>query len=133
MTATISRRLVSLADAADALAVSTRTVRRYIADGQLEAVRLGRKTLRIKDFADTEFFANQLFVGGAMQPQARWPNNPGSNLLKPGLAGGYVKPIEGDQYKVEAVNAGIPALPEGWAGTPMEGRHAALAWADARS
>lgn len=48
MTATISHRLVSLADAADALAVSTRTVRRYIADGQLQAVRLGRKTLRIK-------------------------------------------------------------------------------------
>ncbi len=48
MTATISRRLVSLTDAADALAVSTRTVRRYIADGQLDAVRLGRKTLRIK-------------------------------------------------------------------------------------
>ncbi len=48
MPATITRRLVSLADAADALAVSTRTVRRYIADGQLDAVRLGRKTLRIK-------------------------------------------------------------------------------------
>jgi excisionase family DNA binding protein len=28
--------------------VSTKTVRRYIADGHLEAVRLGRKTLRIK-------------------------------------------------------------------------------------
>ncbi len=48
MPATLTRRLVTLADAADALAVSTRTVRRYIADGQLEAVRLGRKTLRIK-------------------------------------------------------------------------------------
>jgi len=48
MTTTITRRLVSLSDAAEALAVSTRTVRRYIADGQLEAVRLGRKTLRIK-------------------------------------------------------------------------------------
>ena len=48
MTATITRRLVSLADTADALAVSTRTVRRYIADGQREAVRLGRKTIRIK-------------------------------------------------------------------------------------
>lgn len=46
--AVISHQLVSLADAADALAVSTRTVRRYIVDGQLEAVRLGRKTLRIK-------------------------------------------------------------------------------------
>ena len=48
MPANITRRLVSLADAADALAVSTRTVRRYIAEGQLDAVRLGRKTLRIK-------------------------------------------------------------------------------------
>jgi len=48
MAGTITRRLVSLADAADTLALSTRTVRRYIADGQLEAVRLGRKTLRIK-------------------------------------------------------------------------------------
>ncbi len=48
MATTITRRLVSLADAADALAVSTRTVRRYIADGQLEAVRLGRKALRVK-------------------------------------------------------------------------------------
>lgn len=48
MPATLNRRLVTLADAADALAVSTRTVRRYIADGQLKAVRLGRKTLRIK-------------------------------------------------------------------------------------
>jgi excisionase family DNA binding protein len=48
MAATITLRLVSLNDAAEALAVSTRTVRRYIADGQLEAVRLGRKTLRIK-------------------------------------------------------------------------------------
>jgi len=48
MPTTITRRLVSLNDAADALAVSTRAVRRYIADGQLDAVRLGRKTLRIK-------------------------------------------------------------------------------------
>ncbi|HET7388903.1 MAG TPA: helix-turn-helix domain-containing protein [Nocardioidaceae bacterium] len=48
MATTITRRLVSLNDAADALTVSTRTVRRYIADGQLDAVRLGRKTLRIK-------------------------------------------------------------------------------------
>ncbi len=48
MAATITRRLVSLNDAADALAVSTRTVRRYIAEGQLEAVRLGRRTIRIK-------------------------------------------------------------------------------------
>ena len=46
MPATITRRLVTLADAA--LAVSTRTVRRYIPEGQLEAVRLDHETLRIK-------------------------------------------------------------------------------------
>jgi len=45
MPAAITRRLVSLTDA---LAVSTRRVRRYISDSQLDAVRLGRKTLRIK-------------------------------------------------------------------------------------
>ena len=48
MTTTINHKLVSLSDAAEALAVSTRSVRRYIADGQLDAVRLGRKTLPIK-------------------------------------------------------------------------------------
>ena len=62
MAATITRRLVSLADAADVLAVSTRTVRRYIADGQLEAVRLGRKTLRIK-VDSIERFINARPVG----------------------------------------------------------------------
>lgn len=48
MAATITRKLVSLNDAAGMLAVSTKTVRRYIADGHLDAVRLGRKTIRIK-------------------------------------------------------------------------------------
>jgi len=48
MAAIYSQRLVTLRDAADALAISTRTVRRYISDGQLDAVRLGRKTLRVK-------------------------------------------------------------------------------------
>ena len=48
MAATLTRKLVSLTEAADVLAVSTKTVRRYIADGHLDAVRLGRKTLRIK-------------------------------------------------------------------------------------
>jgi excisionase family DNA binding protein len=42
-----SRRFISLGDAADALAVSTRTLRRYIIDGQIDAVRIGRKMLRI--------------------------------------------------------------------------------------
>ena len=43
-----ARRLVTLTEAADILAVSVKTVRRYIAAGDLEAVRLGRKTIRIK-------------------------------------------------------------------------------------
>jgi excisionase family DNA binding protein len=47
-TTTPSRRLISLAEAADALAVSTMTVRRYIAAGDLDAVRLGRRTIRIR-------------------------------------------------------------------------------------
>lgn len=47
-TAKTARRLISLTEAADALAVSTKTVRRYIAAGELDAVRLGRRTIRIK-------------------------------------------------------------------------------------
>ena len=43
-----TRRLVSLATAADMLDVSTKTIRPYIAEGELDAVRLGRKTLRVK-------------------------------------------------------------------------------------
>lgn len=39
---------VSLAEAAEILGVSTKSVRRYIAAGDLDAVRLGRRTIRIK-------------------------------------------------------------------------------------
>ena len=42
------QRLVSLSEAAEILSVSTKTVRRYIAAGDLDAVRLGRRTIRIK-------------------------------------------------------------------------------------
>ena len=41
-TTNVPRRLVSLAEAAEILAVSVKTVRRYIAAGELNAVRLGR-------------------------------------------------------------------------------------------
>jgi excisionase family DNA binding protein len=64
MPVTITRRLVSLADAADALAVSTRTVRRYIAEGQVEAVRLGRKTIRIKVDSIERFIDARLIGNG---------------------------------------------------------------------
>ena len=43
-----TRRLVSLATAADMLDVSTKTIRRNIAEGELDAVRLGRKTMKVK-------------------------------------------------------------------------------------
>jgi excisionase family DNA binding protein len=43
-----TRRLVSITEAAEILGVSTKTVRRAIAAGDLEAVRLGRRTIRIK-------------------------------------------------------------------------------------
>jgi excisionase family DNA binding protein len=43
-----ARRLVSLPEAADILGLSVKTVRRYIAAGDLDAVRLGRRTIRIK-------------------------------------------------------------------------------------
>ncbi|MFN8192203.1 MAG: helix-turn-helix domain-containing protein [Nocardioidaceae bacterium] len=42
------RQLVTLGDAAEILAVSTKTVRRYIAAGELDAVRLGRRTIRVR-------------------------------------------------------------------------------------
>lgn len=47
-TASTPRRLISLADAAEALGVSSKTVRRYIAAGDLDAVRLGRRTIRVR-------------------------------------------------------------------------------------
>ena len=46
--ATTARRLVPLAEAAETLAVSVKTVRRYVAAGELDAGRLGRRTIRIK-------------------------------------------------------------------------------------
>lgn len=42
------RQLVSLTEAAEILAVSVKSVRRYIAAGDLDAVRLGRRTIRVR-------------------------------------------------------------------------------------
>lgn len=46
--ATKPRQLVTLCEASEILAVSVKTVRRYIAAGELDAVRLGRRTIRIE-------------------------------------------------------------------------------------
>lgn len=48
LTTSTTRRLVSIAEAAEILGVSTKTVRRFIASGDLEAVRLARRKIRIK-------------------------------------------------------------------------------------
>ncbi|GAA1953292.1 hypothetical protein GCM10009798_10580 [Nocardioides panacihumi] len=48
MTVAVTPRVVSLAQAATMLSVSTRTVRRYVDSGHLEAIRIGTKTLRIR-------------------------------------------------------------------------------------
>ena len=42
------RGLVSLTQAAEILGVSTKSVRRHIAAGELDAVRIGRRRIRIK-------------------------------------------------------------------------------------
>lgn len=42
-------QLLTIAEAAERLKVSTRTIRRYISDGILPASRLSRKTIRIKE------------------------------------------------------------------------------------
>jgi excisionase family DNA binding protein len=48
VTAVTARRFVSIAQTAEILGVSAKTVRRLIAAGALDAVRLGRRTIRIK-------------------------------------------------------------------------------------
>lgn len=77
-------------------------------------------TLPVNGYSDTGFFANQVFVNGAMQWEARWPNPTAtSTLFKPPLAGGYVNSLNGSSLDAVVTNAGIPALPEGWAGATV--------------
>ena len=59
------RRLISLPEAAEILAVSAKTVRRYIAAGELDAVRLGRRTIRVRvDSLDQMIDAHPLNAWG---------------------------------------------------------------------
>lgn len=44
----MSTTLISLEDAADRLAVDTRTVRRFVASGQLGAFRVGSRLIRVR-------------------------------------------------------------------------------------
>lgn len=55
--------LLSVADAAEALAVSERTVRRMIASGEISIVRLGR-SVRIRQLDLDALIGRQLHAGG---------------------------------------------------------------------
>ena len=51
-----SRRLRDLTEAADYLGVTTRTIRRYIAEGRIAAYRVGDRLIRV-DMGDVEALA----------------------------------------------------------------------------
>lgn len=57
--------LLTLAETAEVLVVSRRTVRRYIADGHLDAVRLGSRSIRVKA-ESVERFVNAAPLGISM-------------------------------------------------------------------
>ena len=54
----MNTRLMTVEDVAAFLCVSTRTVRRYIARGNLRAIRASRRTIRVRS-ADLEAFLEQ--------------------------------------------------------------------------
>jgi hypothetical protein len=72
--------------------------------------------LPVDGYADTGFFANQVFVDNAMQTEARWPNT-GPDLMKPKLAGCCVQTTEGNAAYVE--NKDIPDIGESWVGATV--------------
>ncbi len=57
------RRLVSIAQAAEELSVCPKTVRRYIAQGRLEAVRIGTRTIRIRANSIDQLASSNPLVG----------------------------------------------------------------------
>ena len=59
----IHRALLAVADGAEALAVSERTVRRMIASGEVPIVRLGR-SVRIRQIDLDALIGRQLHTGG---------------------------------------------------------------------
>lgn len=56
-------KLISISETAEWLGVSTQTVRRLIADGDLPASRIGRRTIRINP-ADVRSLAPQSVTAG---------------------------------------------------------------------
>jgi hypothetical protein len=73
-------------------------------------------SLPVASYADSGFFANQVFVDGEMMIEARWPNT-GSNLMRPTLKGGGVSSPSGLDAVVS--NPDIPNIGEGWVGATV--------------
>ncbi|MEO0014628.1 MAG: hypothetical protein RLZZ535_3017, partial [Cyanobacteriota bacterium] len=79
------------------------------------AVYRAKAKLPVNGYSDTGFFANQIFVGGKMMPEARLPNlNPEQDFLRTNLLGGGVESLGGTKAKIQ--NEAIPELTEGWKG-----------------
>ena len=71
--------------------------------------------LPVDGYSDTGFFANQVFVKGAMMPEARLPNlDHKRDFLRPNLLGGGLESLGGTAAKIE--NEEIPKLSQGWTG-----------------
>ncbi|PSB10683.1 hypothetical protein C7B62_08275 [Pleurocapsa sp. CCALA 161] len=80
-----------------------------------DAIYRARIELPVDGYSDTGFFANQIFVGGKMMPEARFPNlNPEQDFLRPNLLGGGIKSLGGTAATIE--NEAVPELTEGWKG-----------------
>ena len=71
--------------------------------------------LPVDGYSDTGFFANQIFVGGKMVPEARLPNlSPEHDFLRPNLLSGGIGSLGGKAAKIQ--NEAVPELTEGWKG-----------------
>ena len=69
MPRTPTRRRITVAQAADRLSVSEKSIRRWIASGDLEAVRVGRKVLRL-DPDDVDRLAVRVPTSGGVDDAA---------------------------------------------------------------
>jgi hypothetical protein len=80
-----------------------------------DAVYRAKAKLPVNGYSDTGFFANQIFVGGKMMPEARLPNlSPEQDFLRPNLLGGGIESLGGTAAKIQ--NEAVPELAEGWKG-----------------
>lgn len=61
----MARRLVTLAQAAEALSLHERTIRRYIAQGRITGYRIGQRSLRV-DLDEVEALATPIPTAGGL-------------------------------------------------------------------